>query len=232
MLRVTADQMAKIDNYTINELKIPGIVLMENAALKVIKHLDTVYRKSFVVICGKGNNGGDGLAIARGLVAIGKRVDVYVIGESGGGTPDFVTNYIALTKMNVPIYHLVSIEDIEYLSKNIEKANTIVDCIFGTGLDRTVQGMAEYVIDIINRNRIYTLSVDVPSGLNATTGEIEGTVVDPNKIVTLQLMKEGLAKAGWLTAEIVIESIGIPQMAIDHVLTVEREGTGWSWGEV
>ena len=99
MVIVTADEMQKIDHYAIKVLEIPSIVLMENAALKVIENINTDMRDSFAVICGTGNNGGDGLAVSRGLISLGKNVYTYIIGKEGEGTQEFKTNLKALRNL-------------------------------------------------------------------------------------------------------------------------------------
>ena len=93
MISVTGNQMKAIDNYCIEKLGIPGIVLMENAALKVVKNIDLDEFTSFTIVCGVGNNGGDGLAVARHLYVLGKEVKVFLIGNIGKGSRDFDINY-------------------------------------------------------------------------------------------------------------------------------------------
>lgn len=218
MRAVTADEMKRIDHYAIEVLEIPGILLMENAALKVISNIDLNVRRTFAVVCGTGNNGGDGLAIARGLLALDKYVDVYIVGDMNRATKDFMTNYRILQKMRATIIHVDTLGSLETMERNLNKVNMIVDAIFGTGLTRAVVGVQEYAIDMINRSRIYTLSVDMPSGFDATTGEIHSVAIDPSMVVVFQLMKKGLLNNRYIDARIVVEPIGIPSMAIEAVL--------------
>lgn len=222
MKAVTAEEMKRIDRYAITQLGIPGLILMENAALAVISNIDLKIRHTFAVICGTGNNGGDGLAVARGLLARGKYVDVYIVGDQEKGTPEFKQNLKILHNMKASIYSVATEEDCSALEEGLKKVNMIIDALFGTGLARPVEGIAAQVIQIVNKSRIYTLSIDVPSGFQATTGEILGTAVDPSLIVVLQLMKSGLQNHRFLNAAVVVVPIGIPPMAIDFVLRRRR----------
>lgn len=212
----TAEIMRKIDNYCISELKIPGIVLMENAALKIIKNLDLDKYNSFCVVCTKGNNGGDGFAVARHLYVLNKKVEVFLVGNKEGMSPDCKTNYDILKKIGVNINKVNNIEDINDLRDSIEKNQVTVDAIFGTGLSRNVEGIFDSVISIINENSKYIVSIDVPSGFDSNTGKVLGNCVRANKTVSFQLYKRGFLNydTDSLTGEIVVEDIGIPETAI------------------
>lgn len=223
MRKVNAQQMRMIDQYAIKTLGIPSMILMENAALRTIDCIDLARRQTFGIFCGTGNNGGDGLAIARGLLALGKNVSVFIIGDREKSTPDFAMNYAILEKMNAKIFWMKTLGDIEDLPRKLESVNTLIDCIFGTGLDREIKGMAQAVIDAMNASRTYTISVDMPSGINATTGEIHGTFVEADEVVCLQLPKIGLDKTPYLHAEIHVVPIGIPQQAVQYVLGKEEK---------
>lgn len=223
MLVVTADEMKRIDSYTINVLEIPSIVLMENAALKVIKNIDIERRDSFAVICGTGNNGGDGLACARGLLSLGKKVFTYIIGSEDEGTREFKTNLRSLRKLTDNVKYMNTIGDIQSLPDELENVNMIIDAIFGIGLDSEIKGMAQYVIDTINKSRIYTLSIDIPSGIHPNTGAIMGTCVDPSLTVCLSSMKKGLVKNSLISTDIVVEHIGIPPISYRKVLGDDYE---------
>ena len=227
MILVTSEEMQRIDRYAIDVLEIPEIVLMENAALKVISNIDTNLRNSFAVICGTGNNGGDGLAVARGLIALGKSVDVYIIGDYSKSSQSFKMNLRALKNLTESIHSLETIGDIQELPGKLNKVNMIIDAIFGTGLTSQVKGMAEYVIDTMNKSRIYTLSIDLPSGLNGDSGEIMGICVDPSYVVCLQAMKVGLKKNSILRPDIKVETIGIPQKAFEVILGRDYAGRSY-----
>lgn len=218
MIVVDKDQMQKIDQYAINELKIPSICLVERAALSVIKNIDLNVRKTFALVVGIGNNGADGLALARNLLARDYYVEVYIIGNIEKAKEDFILNYQAVKNLTDKIYLIDTILDLEVMEKNISKVSTIIEGIFGTGLDRTITVTYAYVIAMLNRSMKYIISIDIPSGVDSTTGEAWGEVVDSDLIVSMQLMKKGVYDRSIYKNKCVVEDIGIPQKAIDHVL--------------
>lgn len=218
MIVVDKDQMQKIDQYAINELKIPSICLVERAALSVIKNIDLNVRKTFALVVGIGNNGADGLALARNLLARDYYVEVYIIGNIEKAKEDFILNYQAVKNLTDKISLVETILDLEVMEKNISKVSTIIEGIFGTGLDRTITGTYAYVIAMLNRSMKYIISIDIPSGVDSTTGEAWGEVVDSDLIVSMQLMKKGVYERSIYKNKCVVEDIGIPQKAIDHVL--------------
>ncbi|MCT8976433.1 NAD(P)H-hydrate dehydratase [Clostridium sp. CX1] len=213
----TAEIMRNIDNYCINELKIPGIVLMENAALKVINNLDLNKFSSFCIVCAKGNNGGDGFAVARHLHILNKKVEVFLVGGKSGMTSDCKTNYDILKKIGVNIVKVDNIEDINELRDSVQRSEVTVDAIFGTGLSRNVEGIFDSVISIINENSNHVVAIDVPSGFDANTGKLLGNCIRANITVSFQLYKQGFLSYGTdeLTGNIVIEDIGIPDIAVN-----------------
>lgn len=218
MIVVDKDQMQKIDQYAINELKIPSICLVERAALSVIKNIDLNVRKTFALVVGIGNNGADGLALARNLLARDYYVEVYIIGNIEKAKEDFILNYQAVKNLTDKIYLIDTVLDLEVMEKNISRVSTIIEGIFGTGLDRTITGTYAYVIAMLNRSMKYIISIDIPSGVDSTTGEAWGEVVDSDLIVSMQLMKKGVYDRSIYKNKCVVEDIGIPQKAIEHVL--------------
>lgn len=218
MLTVTADQMQRIDHYAIENMEIPSIVLMENAALAIISNLDLNRRHTFAIFCGTGNNGGDGLAIARGLINRGKSVTVFIVGNEEHASPDFKTNLKILRHMRADIKKIETLGDITDLSSQLNNVNTIIDAIFGTGLDRPVRELHAVVIEQINESRIFTISVDVPSGIDATSGKSLGACIEPSAILTLEIMKKGIYENPILRCPIRVLHIGIPDRAKSFVL--------------
>ena len=213
---VTADAMRSIDRYCIEKLAIPSLVLMENAALKVLKNID-MKEDNFVIVCGKGNNGGDGFVIARHLYVLGKSVEVFLIGTEEGMSKDCEVNCKILKNLGIKVNKINNVEDVNDFRESVIRSRVTVDAIFGTGLSKNVEGIYDLVISIINENSSYILAVDVPSGFDSNTGKILGNCVKANKTVSFQLYKKGFLSYGadTLTGEIVIEEIGIPQWVID-----------------
>lgn len=218
MLVVDSKTMKKIDQYAIDILKVPSICLVERAALAVIKNINLEVRNSFAIVVGVGNNGADGLAIARNLLAMGKYVEIYIVGDLSKQSEDFKLNLDSCKRLTDKIFVPESIEDLAIMEKNLEEVSTIIDAIFGTGLNRTVGGMQAYMISLINRTMKYTISVDIPSGLDGDNGKSWGEVVDSDLIVSMQIMKRGVYEKNRFRDKCVVEDIGIPQKAIEAIL--------------
>ena len=190
MLKVcSASQMRKADSIAINEYGIPGIVLMENAAGACVKRIGELFDingAKVCVFCGKGNNGGDGFAIARRLIDKGALVTCYLVcGDDFGG--DALVNYEVLEKLPCEI-----VDASNDTLDDIDRFDLVVDAILGTGISGTVRDDAYSVIQKINDKARFVFSVDVPSGLNADTGEICGICVRANETVTLAAYKKGM----------------------------------------
>ena len=196
----------------------PALSLVERASMAVLKHINLNKFGYFGVVVGVGNNGADGLALARNLLARYKDVEIFIIGDVEKASPEFKLNLESCEMLCEEIYYVESIEDLENMEKRLSNVNLIVDAIFGTGLNRPVTGIYATVISIINNVMKYKISIDIPSGLDASTGQDLGEVVDADLIVTMQLMKTGLYEREAYKRKCVIEDIGIPQKAIDSVL--------------
>ncbi|WP_353094481.1 NAD(P)H-hydrate epimerase [Tissierella praeacuta] len=218
MLTISCQEMKDMDSYSIKEIGIPSIVLMENAALKVISHIDSNNINSFTIVCGVGNNGGDGLAIARHLVIKEKNVDLFIIGNLDKGTTDFNINLDILKNLGLKINYINEEIDLNSLKKTLLKNDLTIDAIFGIGLTRKVEGIFREVISLINDYSNNILSVDIPSGLDGDTGEALSVSVKANKTITFHLMKKGLLKGKEYTEEIIVETIGIPEKATKTIL--------------
>lgn len=211
-----AETFRKMDSYCIEELKLPELVLMENAALKLVKNLEAD-KNSIAVVCGHGNNGGDGFAAARHLFALNKTVKVFFVGVLNKMSKSCKINYNVLKNMGVQITNITSMEDISEFEQEILKSDVTIDALFGTGLSRPVEGIYESVISAINEKSHYVMSIDVPSGLNSDTGTVMGISVKSNKTVTFQAYKEGFLnyEAEAYTGEVAVENIGIPEFVMD-----------------
>ena len=218
MILVDRNQMQAIDKYAIDTLKIPSLCLVERASLAVLKNINLNKFGYFAVIAGVGNNGADGLALARNLLARYKDVEIFIIGDIAKASDEFRLNLESCQMLCEEIFFIESIEDLENMEKRLSNVNLIIDAIFGTGLNRPVTGIFSTVISILNNVMKYKVSIDLPSGLDASTGNALGEVVDADLIVTLQLMKTGLYEREAYKKKCVVEDIGIPQKAIDSVL--------------
>lgn len=203
-----------IDESTIKEIGIPSIVLMENAARAISEEICNM-GKTFVVICGQGNNGGDGLAIARYLFNRGKEVKVYIIGENEHYSSDFKTNLNILKNLEcVKINKVMSENNIcTDLFVNIKKCDVIVDAMFGVGLNRDLKGIFKTIIEEINVNENTVISVDVPSGLDCDKGIPKGISIKSNYTYTFEVMKRGFLNYSAIEylGKVKVVDIGIPK---------------------
>jgi NAD(P)H-hydrate epimerase len=210
---VTAVQMQDLDRRATAGHGIPGLTLMENAGRAVVefmeKHLGSLVGTQPLVVCGKGNNGGDGFVVARLLLAKGAKPDCILLGSSSDLSGDALTNYQRLKDAGFAVVEASSLTDIEPL---FQGRKTVIDAIFGTGLTRAPAGLAAEAITLINRSGAYVVSVDLPSGLQSDTGTPYEPCVRADLTVTMALPKLGL----WLypgracVGTVEVADIGMP----------------------
>ena len=133
---ITREEMREADRRAIEEFGIPGIVLMENAALAVVREVADA--ASFAVVCAPGNNGGDGLAVARHLLIRGRRVEVFLVGDPERGSADFRTNLGILRRLSPDAPLPLDESSLERLGHSLRNCEVCVDALFGTGLTRQI----------------------------------------------------------------------------------------------
>jgi NAD(P)H-hydrate epimerase len=186
MVVLSATQIRNWDLFTIQNEPILSIDLMERAAKQcaewIIKHYPNA---SFQIYCGKGNNGGDGLAIARLLANKNNQCAVHILETGQKGTDDFQTNLSRLHSTRVSV-HYIQRED-HLLT--IPSSTIIIDALFGTGLNREVEGLAASVIKHLNKSKATIISIDIPSGLAADTPSINFTTTLASHTLSLQCYK-------------------------------------------
>ena len=207
---ITCEEMKAMDHYAIHHIGLPGMVLMERASLQVVKHLETERYFRYVVICGVGNNGGDGVAVARHLLLMGKEVSLVVLGRDDQGTEDFNLNLKIYKHLNGTVKKVGGPDDLLELEKLLSQSQVVVDGIFGIGLTRPVEGLYLQVIQRINETSGLVVAIDIPSGLDGNTGKALGLAVKAHKTVTFQRMKRGLSPENQYTGRVYVEDIGIP----------------------
>lgn len=231
MYIMSTDKCREVDRYTINEIGIPSIVLMENAANEVVGKLVNLGEK-FIVFCGNGNNGGDGLAIARKLILKNKDVYVIIISKNGRYSSDFSINLNILKKITTNIAYIEKDEDIESLIPILKNYRIAIDCIFGVGLNRQLDSFYKKLINIINEYTDIKVSIDVPSGLNADNGEVMGAAIEADITYTFEFIKRGFIeyKALSYLGELNVLCIGIPEFVkkvnSENVFILNREQYG------
>jgi NAD(P)H-hydrate epimerase len=217
-LLMSRDEVRAFDAWAINELGVPGIVLMENAgrscAQFIIETLSKVKKPKVCIFCGTGNNGGDGFVIARHLHNAGFAVTVAVCGNIAKIRGDARINLDILTGLGLKIERL-GLEGTEIIDARVTKlaneANMIIDAIFGTGLTGTLREEYKQLIESINGLGCPVLSVDIPSGLDCDTGQPLDAAIKANCTVTFVAVKKGFVfeNARAYTGDIFIASIGV-----------------------
>ena len=200
---VTSKEMASLDAYTIHDVGIPSMVLMERAALAVAAQIQKISanRERILVVCGNGNNGGDGVAVARLLYLKGYHVDLFLTGNSQKYSAQMaqqiqIARHYHVPEVNNPTWH-------EY--------TTIVDAVFGVGLTRPVEGRYKEIIQRMNETDAKKVAVDIPSGLDGSTGRVLGTAFCADLTVTFAFMKQGMCfyPGRSLSGKVVVADIGI-----------------------
>lgn len=202
---LNAQEMRECDRNMISQIGMPSMVLMERAALGCVEELTdgSFDLRSVLVVCSTGNNGGDGLAVARILSLRGIAVKVYLMGKEASCTEE-----TRLQKNICEKYRLNFVSKIE-----IGEYTSIVDAIFGVGLSRNIEGQYADVINAMNHSHAAVMSVDIPSGICADSGCIMGTAVRARKTVTFAYKKIGhiLYPGTEYSGKVVVKEIGITQ---------------------
>jgi len=211
-----AEALREADAYTINHLKVPGLLLMECAAGKVVERLKTLASKKddILVLCGTGNNAGDGFACARMLKSEGYQVRVFFLGSRDKLKDDAKVNFDMLSGYQVSV---LSMDQASAFSQLAKETEWVVDALFGIGLNREVKGMVAQTIEKVNElhdaGKLKVLAIDVPSGIDANTGKVFGCAVKADETVTFSRMKPGLLlyPGREYAGNVTVENIGIPE---------------------
>ena len=215
--------MREADRFTIEDIGIPSLVLMENAGRQVVAAMEATYEQQLAgrvaVLCGRGNNGGDGFVVARTLLQRGVDTAVFVIGSLSDVRGDARTNLDILGRLGVTVVEIGDEQSWELHFSEISQCTLIVDAILGTGLRSAVGGMLETVIADVNASDIPIVAIDLPSGLSADTPHLPGDCISAAMTVTLAAPKlplvlpPGEVHAG----DVVIADIGIPYEVIEGI---------------
>lgn len=209
---MSVKQAKSIDRETIEKIGVPGIVLMENAAQDIFNGI--VHKgMDFLFFCGVGNNGGDGLAIARKLFLSNKDIRVYIVGNLEKASEEFLINYNILKNIGVCI-EVIGNKITSEICLDIEKADVVVDCIMGIGLNREITGTIYDLISMINKYAKYIVAVDNPTGLSADSGEVMGISIKADETFVIEVLKKGYfnLRAKEYLGNINIVKIGIPEI--------------------
>jgi NAD(P)H-hydrate epimerase len=237
MESLTREQVRRLDRLAIEELGIPGVVLMENAGRGCAEAILTYLREerrmkpgqsSVAVICGGGNNGGDGYVIARHLHNAGVSVTLYAAVDPGRLTGDALINATIVARMGLPMIVLEDEEDVRDMSPQWGRDQAIVDALLGTGFEGDVRPRMAAVIAKCNELRReslvrysdnFVVAVDVPSGLDCDTGRPSNATLRADMTVTFVAPKVGFARPEakeWL-GRLVVVGIGTPPSLAERV---------------
>ncbi len=216
MKKVTASEMQAIDRKAIEDYGIPSLLLMENAGRGVAELIYSLLPRGSraTVLVGKGNNGGDGLVAARHLHNRGFQVFILTLAPVASLKADAAANAAIVQRMKIPMLEVTESTPRETLIAAVRKSDVVVDAIFGVGLQRAPEGLFKTGIEIINEAAgPRVVAIDVPSGLNADTGEILDVAVRASHTATLALPKKGLFEKDGpeCAGRIGVFHIGIPR---------------------
>lgn len=214
-LILSKEEILKIEKETVEKYGIPNIILMENAGRESFFELKKLIRnfrdKRFLIFCGKGNNGGDGFVLARYLFNHNIKVKVFYFGKPEEFTDISFQNFKILNQLKVDTN---PIDNLKLKSIIVEKEKDItIDALLGIGIRGKIEGKMAEIIDFINKNKNFTVSIDIPSGLNADTGEIHGICVKSDITLSMGFLKKGffIGKGPENCGRIRLLDIGFPK---------------------
>lgn len=217
---LSREQIRSFDRYAIQHCSVPGLVLMENAGRGAcdifVEHLARAHGRSpdsvrVLLVCGVGNNGADGLVLARRLLVVGASPEVVLLGQIADLRGDASVNAGAFLGIGGRVLELVD-SQLSALELRLRECHFVVDAVFGTGLSRDVGGFQRGAIELMNASGKPCVALDIPSGLDADTGRVLGICTRPELTITFahrklgQLMSGGAAHCGRL----LLADIGVP----------------------
>lgn len=218
---VTGSEMKGLDAWTIEEIGIPSMLLMENAGRAVAQKAIEVYgqRESFntIILVGKGNNGGDALVAARHLKQLGVDVKLFLLFDPDQFQGDALANWEIVKEAGIK-WHLLKDDNSFYLLKlSLNQSQLVIDGIFGTGFKGSPQGNVKRAITTVNESSCPVLAIDVPSGLEADTGKVGEPCIKAKYTVTFAWAKRGLViyPGKELAGELAVIDISIPSQVLE-----------------
>ena len=222
---LTAAEMRDVDRRTTERDGIASLTLMENAGRSVAEFIRQTFpnikRKRIVILCGKGNNGGDGFVVARHLASLGATPAVFLAAAPDDLRGDAAANLAKWQNDSGHLKIVRSAEDWKSSNGPLASADIIVDALLGTGVRGPVEGLLAEIIQDVNRRRPAqtVVAVDIPSGLPADTGEILGPTIRADFTVTFTAPKVGMLQgvAGDFVGQLVVRDIGSPADLIEEI---------------
>ena len=212
--------MQAIDKTSMEEFGISDLVLMENAGFAVVSTLKEKFQdlsqQKVLVVAGKGNNGGDGLVVARQLFNIGINIQILLIGKTSSLKGSARINADIAKNIGIPFLEIKD-DNFKSVNHHIRHSQIIIDSIFGTGLKKKPEGIFKKIIESINRSKKFVASIDIPSGLESDSGQTNGPYIQADLTVCLALLKRShcMLPAADSMGEVRVVDICIPAKAIE-----------------
>lgn len=227
MRLITGTQMKKLDKWAVQEYGVPSLLLMENAGGAVVKKaeqlLGNLHGRQVIILAGKGNNGGDALVVARRLHESGAEVRLFLLFSPEEFGNDALENWRLVEKKGLK-WHILSDENSFYLLRlRLNQCDLVVDGIFGTGFKGKPEKNIMRVIQAVNESNAIVVAIDIPSGLEADSGQVAGACIKADYTVTFAWAKRGLVvfPGKEYVGQLEIANISLPQEAINELPTEE-----------
>lgn len=213
----TAAQMRECDRVTIEEFGLPGLVLMESASRAVanaaMELLEETGGRQVTILCGKGNNGGDGIAVGRHLLNNDYEPSVFLIGKQSELKGDAASQARFFEQCGGELIELAEDDELEF-----DDSNLIIDALLGTGFKGEVTGLMWNVIETVNDSGIPVISIDIPSGISTDSGDVSGAAIEADLTVTFGMLKPGLifSPGREHAGKVIVADIGIPASVVEE----------------
>jgi NAD(P)H-hydrate epimerase len=220
---LNTQQMREADRQTIDDVGIPSVVLMENAGRQAVAAMEAAFddlpSSKVGVLCGRGNNGGDGFVVARTLAQRGIEAVVYLLGSVADVRGDARTNLEILGRVGLTVVEVTNAQEWELHFSEVSECDLIVDAIVGTGFHGPLTGLLETVVADVNGLGVPIVAIDLPTGVSADSHEVDGEAIEASMTVTLAAPKLPLIlpPADAYGGDLVIADIGIPGSVLDEL---------------
>jgi NAD(P)H-hydrate epimerase len=218
---LNAAQMREADRITIDEIGIGSLVLMECAGRQVVSTLqqwvEDLANSRIGILCGPGNNGGDGFVVARTLLQAGLDVAVFLVGRAAEVKGDARVNLDILGRLGHTLVEIGNEQEWELHASDVSDCDVLVDALFGTGLSRPLSGLFETIVRDVNASGLAVVAIDLPSGLSGSTADVIGPAIEADLTVTFAAPKlpHVLPPAEAHCGEVVTVEIGIPSEVVE-----------------
>lgn len=211
---ITVAEAKELDARAFRRYGVSTLILMENAGRAIAEEAISMLKSSktqVAILCGKGNNGGDGFVAARYLLTKGVNVEVFLVTGGSALREEAAINLEILRKLEQKIFN-VKEDNLESVKNRIKTADLVIDGLLGIGAKGKLEGVLRQVIDVVNELKIPVLSIDIPSGLDADTGMSLGVSVKANRTVTFAAKKQGmvLGQGHKYCGRVVVRDLGLP----------------------